>query len=113
MMVSSHSHRKENAVTFAKGFVEKFSGLVVATLCCFDRVIFKGYLPFWGDAQLNAWVDCGLRIRRKDFLPWLERHSQALVEHAKTLAERACRSYEYRRGKFKKEPFIQEFIREQ
>lgn len=110
-MVLSQDHQPEDAVKFAKRFLEKFAVSIVAVLSCFDRVIFKGYLPFWGDAHLNSWVDYELKMRRKDFLPWLEGHSHALVEHAKTLAERAGRPYEYRQGKFKKEKFIQELIR--
>ena len=92
-------------------FVNKFARSIIATLCCFDRVIFKGHLPFGGDAHLNAFVDNVLRIRRKDFIPLLEKHSQRLVEHARALAEAAGRPYEYRQGKFRKESFIQNIIR--
>ena len=76
---------------FAKRFVDAFAEIIVAVLSCFDRVIFKGYLPFGGEEHLNSWVDYGLKMKRKDFLPWLEQHSQVLAEHAKTLAERAGR----------------------
>jgi len=92
-------------------FVNKFACSIIATLCCFDRVIFKGHLPFGGDAHLNAFVDNVLRMRRKDFIPLLEKCSQRLVEHAQALAEAAGRPYEYRQGKFRKESFIQNIIR--
>ena len=84
---------------FAKRFVDTFAEIIVAVLSCFDRVIFKGYLPFGGDEHLNSWVDYVLKIRRKDFLPFLEQHSQPLVEHAQRMAERSGRPYEYRQGK--------------
>ena len=112
MMVFSHGHQPEDAMKFATRFLDKFAEIIVAVLSCFDRVIFKGYLPFGGDDHLNSWVDYALKMKRKDFLPWLEQHSQALVEHAKALAERSGRPYEYRQGKFKKEKFIQELIRQ-
>lgn len=96
---------------FAKRFVEKFWALFVCLLSCFDRVIFKGHLPFGGDDHLNNYVDYVLRMKRKDFLPWLEQHSQTLVEHAQALAKRLGRPYEYRQGRFRKEAFIQELIR--
>ena len=96
---------------FARQFVEKFLRSIVAILSCFDRVIFKGHLPFGGDAHLNSYVDGVLKMRRKDFLPWLERHSQTLVEQAQTLAGRHGRPYEYRAGKFSKEKFIHDLIR--
>ena len=111
MMVFSHRHQPEDAMKFAKKFVAAFARGIVAVLGCFDRVIFKGHLPFGGDEHLNAWVDYGLKMKRKDFLPFLEWHSQALVDHAKTLAERAGRPYEYRQRKFQKEKYIQELIR--
>jgi hypothetical protein len=98
-------------MSFAKRFVEKFSTLFVCLLSCFDRVIFKGHLPFGGDDHLNNYVDGVLRMKRKDFLPWLEQHSQTLVEHAQAWAQRFGRPYEYRQGRFQKEAFIQELIR--
>ena len=48
-------------------FIEKFGGSISSTLECFDRVIFKGHLPFQNEARLNGFVDHVLNIRRKDF----------------------------------------------
>ena len=112
-MVFSHCHQSEDAVKFAKRFLEKFAVSIVAVLSCFDRVIFKGYLPFGNNARLNSWVDYGLKMRRKDFLPWLEQHSQTLVDHARAFADEQGRPYEYRQGKFNKEKFIQKLICEE
>ncbi len=69
-------------------FEERFASSIVSSLGSFDRVIFKGYLPFGGDAQLNVFVDQGLKMRRMDFLPFVEQQSQALVDHAKAMADR-------------------------
>lgn len=79
-------------------------------LSCFDRVIFKGYLPFHGDAELNSWVDHGLRVRRKDFLQHLESRSDELVKHAKDMADAAGRPYEYHQGYFQKDAYIQKLL---
>ena len=76
---------------FAKGFLEKFQILIVAVLSCFDRVIFKGYLPFGNEAHLNNSVDYQLKMRRMDFLPWLEELSQSLVDHAQQMAHQQGR----------------------
>lgn len=92
-------------------FVAKFASLIVATLSCFDRVIFKGHLPFGDAAHLNSYVDYQLKMKRKDFLPWLEQHSQRLVAHAKQAAEALGRPYLYLQGKQRKEKLIQELIR--
>ena len=58
-----------------------------------------------------SYVDHVLKMKRKDFLPWLQQHSQTLVEHAQQLAQQYGRPYEYRQGRFKKEAFIHELIR--
>jgi hypothetical protein len=112
MLVLSHRQPLEDAMKFALSFVNKFAQVIVAVLGCFDRVIFKGYLPFWDDKHLNDFVDYTLKMRRKDFLPWLEQHSQMLVDHAQTLAADAGRPYEFKQGKFRKEKFIQDLIRQ-
>jgi len=39
-----HPHPGENAMTTAWRFLVKFASLIVCTLHCFDRVIFKGHL---------------------------------------------------------------------
>lgn len=93
-------------------FVKKFATSIIATLGCFDRVILKGHLPFGNDAHLNSFVDGVLKIRRKDFIPMLEKLSHKLVDHAKALAEAADRPYEYHQGKFRKEAYIQNIIRD-
>jgi len=97
-------------MNFAQRFCHKFALSIVSLLCCFDRVIFKGYLPFGDDDHLNAFVDGVLKMPRKDFLPWLQRHSDTLVAHAQEMARRAGRPYEYRQGKFNKEKFIRELL---
>jgi hypothetical protein len=76
-------------------------------------VIFKGYLPFGNDAFLNRFVDHGLKIRRKDFLPFVESHSETLVAHAKELAQQADAPYHYLQGQHAKEKLIHGLLREQ
>lgn len=98
-------------MNFAKRFIQKFAVSIVSLLSCFDRVIFKGYLPFRGEDNLNDYVDRVLGMRRKDFLPWLKRHSERLVEFGQNIARQHGRPYEYRQGRFKKEKFIHELIR--
>ena len=53
-------------------FVAKFTSLIVGVLSCFDRVIFKGYLPLTNGPALEGFVDHVLRIRRKDFMAFAE-----------------------------------------
>jgi hypothetical protein len=58
-------------------FVAKFTGLIVAVLSCFDRVIFKGHLPISNGPALEGFVDHVLKIRRCDFMAFAEQQSEA------------------------------------
>jgi hypothetical protein len=93
-------------------FTEKFAASIVSVLGCHDRVIFKGYLPFNRDGHLNGWVDHSLKMRRKDFLPFVEKQSQALVDHAKTEADKAGVPFQRLEGKPKKEKLVQDLLRQ-
>ena len=63
MLVLSHRQLLEDAMKFALSFVGKFFNCIVTILNCFDRVIFKGHLPFWGDERLNFVADFhGLKL---------------------------------------------------
>jgi len=93
-------------------FVTKFATSIIAVLGCFDRVIFKGHLPFQHETALNRFVDHGLRMPRKDFLPFLEGTSDDLVAHAKSLAEQHGAPYHYLQGRHRKEDLVQQTIRE-
>lgn len=95
----------------ATRFAGKFADSIVATLSCVDRLIFKGYLPFGGDPELNRFVD-RLNIRRKDFLPQLLPWSERLIEHAKSAAQRQGAPYQYLQGQHSKEKLIDQIIRE-
>jgi hypothetical protein len=90
-------------------FVAKFSNLILWQLSCFDRVIFKGYLPFSYASKFEAFVDYVLKIRRADFMEvvapaWSER----LVDHAKAFAARCGRIHEYYQGDIDKDAWAKE-----
>jgi len=93
-------------------FLSKFAGCIIAVLSSFDRVIFKGHLPFGDLGHLNAYVDRVLKMRRKDFLALLQTNSEALITHARQTVEQAGRPYLYLQGKCRKEKLIQKLIRQ-
>lgn len=85
-------------------FVEKFSSRIAGVLSCFDRMIFKGYLPLCRRSELERFVDCELKMRRMDFIK--ERapeYADRLVEHAQQMAARHGRPYEYSGKKLDKD----------
>lgn len=95
-------------------FVAKFASLVVCTLHCFDRVIFKGHLAIASPSELEKFVDWTLKIRRCRFMNDVApQWSDTLVAHAKNMARQAGRTYLYRTGSFKKEAWAEELLREQ
>jgi hypothetical protein len=92
-------------------FCERFTSSILSVLACHDRVIFKGYLPFGGDEHLNRFVDYGLKIKRKDFLPFVEKHSENLVEHARQAACKADVPYQFIQGQHCKEKIVRDLLR--
>jgi hypothetical protein len=95
-------------------FVAKFASLIVCTLQCFDRVIFKGHLALAAPRQLEYFVDCVLKVRRTHFMKELApQYADRLVAHAQRWAQRAGRTYLYRTGQFRKDEWAHQLIRDQ
>ncbi len=95
-------------------FVTKFASLIVCTLHCFDRVIFKGHLAISAPKEFECFVDYILKVRRSHFMNVLApQYSDQLVEHAKQLAAAAGRTYLYRCGSFRKDQWAEQLLREQ
>ena len=93
-------------------FVIKFTSLIVAVLSCFDRVIFKGYLPLTNGRALEGFVDCVLKIRRCDFMAFAEEQSKILVDFAKRLAQEAGAEYRFLQGHHRKDKLVEEMLRQ-
>ncbi|QVL33814.1 hypothetical protein KIH39_07880 [Telmatocola sphagniphila] len=91
-------------------FTKKFADSILSVLECHDRVIFKGYLPFFKNGDLHRLCDSGLGMRRKDFVPFLEGLSEELVEHGKRVAAEAGAPYRFLQGEHTKEQIIREEI---
>jgi hypothetical protein len=114
MVGAYNSQPGENAMSTVWRFVTKFASLIVFTLHCFDRVIFKGHLAMAAPKELERFVDYVLRVRRSHFIKDIApQWSQTLVEHAQRFAQRHGRTYRYRTGFFKKDQWAEALIREQ
>ena len=92
-------------------FVERFTSSIVSVLGCHDRLIFHGHLPFGGDKHLNRFVDYGLKIKRKDFLPFVEPLSDSLVEHAQACAKNANAPYRHFETKPDKDKLVRDLLK--
>jgi hypothetical protein len=94
-------------------FISKFTGLIVAVLSCFDRVIFKGHLALSAPCELEYFVDRVLKVRRSDFMKTIApEYSDRLIEHAQKWAQKAGRTYVYRTGQFRKDEWAQDLVRD-
>src|SRR5438128_2976640 len=104
----------ENAMSTVGGFLAKFASLIVCTLHCFDRVIFKGHLAMASPRELERFVDYVLKVPRSHFIKVLAPgYSDRLVEHAQGFAKKFGRTYLYRTGSFRKDQWAEQLIREQ
>jgi hypothetical protein len=85
-------------------FCIKFASLITWVFSCFDRVILKGHLPLSRLEEFTRFVDWVLKVRRYDFLKTIApAWSKRLVDHAKQMAEKSGRRYEYRFGEVDKD----------
>src|SRR5947207_11068669 len=114
-MVGVHDNLPgENAMSTVWRFLTKFASLIVCTLHCFDRVIFKGHLAMASPRELERFIDYVLKVRRCHFFKVLAPgYSDRLVEHAQRFAKKAGRTYLYRTGSFRKDHWAKKLIREQ
>jgi hypothetical protein len=105
---------EQNAMTIASQFIQKFTDQVVASLSCFDRVIFKGHLlPLCHPGGLHKFVDHELGLRRKDFMAFAKTQSQRIIRHAEQLAQRTGRPYLYLGAPVRKEELARQLLAQQ
>lgn len=69
--------------------VDKLQG----TLSCFDRVLFRGYLPFFSGYAMACFPDTR-GIRRQDVKRFVLIQASRLKDHARQMAARAGRPYQ-------------------
>jgi hypothetical protein len=69
-------------------FLEKHRDQITGTISCFDRLLFKGYLPISWAGSMEAFM-AGQGVRIKDFKSFVEKHSARVKAHAQQVAARA------------------------
>ena len=75
-------------------FISKHTDKIHATLSCFDRLIFKGHLPFnYAESMEGFLAQQGILI--KDFKKFVPKQAARIKLHAIELAARHGRPYEY------------------
>lgn len=83
-------------------FVQKYTNSLTGVISCFDRLIFKGYLPFsWADGMEGFLRSQGLKIM--DFGRFVAQCSKRIQQHAERVAKQAGRPYIYLDRRIRKE----------
>lgn len=85
-----------------QSFLHKHADKITGTLSCFDRLIFKGYLPIsYPQGMENFLRDRDVLL--KDFKTFGPQQAQRLKDHAQQLAQQAGRPFVYCDRRLRKE----------
>ena len=77
-----------------RDFVDQCSEKITGVVSCFDRVLFKGYLPLrFGNAMERFISNQGLLL--KDFKRFVTTHSDTIKAHAEAMANKHERPFIY------------------
>ena len=93
-----------------QSFITKHAEKITGVLSCFDRLIFKGYLPFSHPKGMEAFL-AQRGILLKDFRAFALEHSATIKAHGLAVAEQAGRPYIHLRKRIRKEDRVRQIIR--
>jgi len=75
-------------------FIEQHADRISGTLGCFDRVLFRGYLPIMSGAAMAAFLK-SRDVMRETLKAFLLEQAERLKSHAQDLCTQTGRPYEY------------------
>ena len=73
-------------------FIQKHAGKIKGVLHCFDRIVFKGYLPLGYPGAMIRLLNRNDTLI-KDFGKFVDKHTERIVQHAKDYAQKQGCSY--------------------
>jgi hypothetical protein len=83
-------------------FITKHADELQGTLSCFDRVLFRGHLPFFSGYAMASFLETR-GIYRRDVKRFVVTQAYRLKDHARPMAAREGRPYQYFGERTKKE----------
>ena len=83
-------------------FISKHADKLQGVLSCFDRVLFRGYLPFFSGYAMASFLETR-QVHRRDVKRFVLTHADRLKDHARQMAAREGRPYQYFGERVKKE----------
>lgn len=75
-------------------FIEQHADRINGTLGCFDRMLFRGYLPIMSGAAMATFLK-SRDVKRETLKAFLLEQAERLKRHAQDLCAQAGRPYEY------------------
>jgi hypothetical protein len=85
-----------------KEFISKYADRIHGVLSCFDRMLFRGYLPIMSGWQMAQFFNSS-NIRYRELKPFLLEHAARVKQHGVDLAEKEGRPFQYLQEKVRKE----------
>ena len=83
-------------------FIAQHADKLQGTLSCFDRVLFRGYLPFFSGYAIASFLEAR-KVHRRDVKQFVLTQAYRLKDHARQMAAREGRPYQYFGERVKKE----------
>src|SRR6266705_4544709 len=83
-------------------FTSKPADRIHGVLCCFDRMLFRGYLPIMSGWPMAQFFNHS-NIRKRELKPFLLEHAARVKQHGVDLARKEGRPFQYLQEKVRKE----------
>jgi len=83
-------------------FIAKHADKLQGSLSCFDRVLFRGYLPFFSGYAMASFLETR-KVHRRDVKRFVLTQASRLKDHARQMAAREGRPYQYFGERIRKE----------
>ena len=83
-------------------FIAKYEDRIHGVLSCFDRMLFRGYLPIMSGWQMAQFFNSS-NIRYRELKPFLLEHAARVKQHGVDVAEKEGRPFQYLQEKVNKE----------
>jgi hypothetical protein len=90
-----------------KEFIGKYEDRIHGVLSCFDRMLFRGYLPIMSGWQMAQFFNRS-NIRFRELKQFLLQHAERVKQHAFHVAKQEGRPCQYLQAKVRKEELARE-----
>jgi hypothetical protein len=90
-------------------FTGKHTDKLQGSLCCFDRVLFRGYLPFFSGYAMASFLETR-KVHRRDVKRFVLTQAYRPKHHARQMAVREGRPYQFFGERMRKEDLARQMV---